>query len=135
MTEVTIPSNPPEMPLTWEHKGHYVEIVLTVFNAHRVTIREKGDFYLKANWCAGKGIEDVQKLLGLAKAVLDADKDFPQQSRVKPYFNCEHFTRWMGTVEFEPFKFNQNQLIGGYSNNVGLWAKIAGATCKEQVQQ
>lgn len=87
----------------WELLGHYIEIQNTIFGGRRITIREIGDEFLKANWRAGSSEIHARTLLGLAKHCIENEIDYPFQSRVKPYFNDIGFLRFVDSYYFEPF--------------------------------
>lgn len=91
------------VPFCWFHKGHFIEVSLTIFGGHRVTIREYDSMFYTANWCAGANEGHVQTLVRLAAAVIDLGIDYPNYSRVKPYYNDQEFLAFMDGVE-EIFK-------------------------------
>lgn len=99
------------VPLCWFHKGHLIEVSLTVFGGHRVTIREYGTQFYTANWCAGSNESHVQTLVGLAGAVIDLGIDYPNYSRIKPYYNDQDFLAFMDGVEAIFRKKSESELL------------------------
>lgn len=87
----------------FECNGYWIETQTTIYKGRRVTIREPNAMYFQANWCAGKKQEDLNKLLGLAKAVVEQDLRYPFYSKIKPYFNDPEFLEWMNGIAFEPY--------------------------------
>lgn len=85
----------------FEIEEYHIDVCLTIFKGYRVKIREVGNQYYLADWCAGQDVNHKNLLLKVAEYCIINDVKYPAYNEHKPFFNDLKFIKWMQEHGFE----------------------------------